>query len=199
MPEAQEVSKEAGGLAFFIDELEKSNPPALFIKGVRKMSFGSKLGQFIIRFVFVVASVGLLITMVTVVLNVGGRGLFASPLLGTVEIVGMAGLLLVPFALVITERNRAHIVVRMLVSRFSQRLQSLFAIFCFILSLVAVALLVWGGVLQIWDSIVRPDMVTPVLRVPKAPLISVLVVGCLILFGILLKHLIEELVKGRKK
>jgi len=163
------------------------------------MSLGSKLGQLIIKVVFVIASVGLLITMVTVVLNVGGRGLFSSPLLGTVEIVGMAGLLLVPFALVVTERNRAHIVVRMLVSRFSQRLQSLFVIFTFILSLVAVALLIWGGVLQIWDSIVRPDMVTPVLRVPKAPLISVLVVGFLFLFGFLLKHFVEELVRIAKK
>jgi TRAP-type C4-dicarboxylate transport system permease small subunit len=164
-----------------------------------KTSFGLKLGQLITQLDFIISSVGLLITMVTVVLNVGGRALFSSPLLGTVEIVGMAGLLLVPFALVITERNRAHIVVRMLVSRFSQRLQSLFVIFCFLLSLVAVALLVWGGVLQIWDSIVRPDMVTPVLRVPKAPLISILVVGCLILFGILLKHFIEELVRIAKK
>jgi len=167
--------------------------------GFIKMSFGSKLSQLIVKLVFVIASVGLLITMATVVLNVGGRGLFASPLLGTVEIVGMAGLLLVPFALVLTERNRAHIVVRMLVSRFSMRVQSLFTIFAFILSLGAVAILVWGGVLQIWDSIVRPDMVTPVLRVPKAPLISVLVVGCLFLFGFLLKHLVEELVRVRKK
>jgi TRAP-type C4-dicarboxylate transport system permease small subunit len=167
--------------------------------GVTKMSLGLKLGQLIIKLVFVIASVGLLITMVTVVLNVLGRGFFSSPLLGTVEIVGMAGLFLVPFAMVVTERNRAQIVVRMLVSRFSQRLQSLFVIFTFILSLVAVALLVWGGVLQIWDSIVRPDMVTPVLRVPKAPLISILVVGCLVLFGILMKHFIEELVNGRKK
>src|SRR4030043_76592 len=163
--------------------------------GFTKMSFGSKLGQLIVKLVFVIASVGLLITMATVVLNVGGRGLFASPLLGTVEIVGMAGLLLVPFALVLTERNRAHIVVRMLVSRFSMRVQSLFTIFAFILSLGAVAILVWGGVLQIWDSIVRPDMVTPVLRVPKAPLISILVAGCLFLFGILLKHFVEELVR----
>lgn len=167
--------------------------------GFTKMSFGSKLGQLIVKLVFVIASVGLLITMATVVLNVGGRGLFASPLLGTVEIVGMAGLLLVPFALVLTERNRAHIVVRMLVSRFSMRVQSLFTIFAFILSLGAVAILVWGGVLQIWDSIVRPDMVTPVLRVPKAPLISILVAGCLFLFGILLKHFVEELVRVIKK
>ena len=163
------------------------------------MSFGWKLGQLIIKLVFVIASVGLLITMGTVVLNVGGRGFFASPLLGTVEIVGMAGLLLIPFALIITERNRAHIVVRMLVSRFPQRLQTLFAISSFILSLGAVFLLIWGGVLQIWDSIVRPDMVTPVLRVPNAPLISILVVGWLGLFGILLKHFIEEMRMGRKE
>ena len=163
------------------------------------MSFWLKLGQWITKFGIIVASVGLLITMIAVVLNVGGRVFFASPLLGTVEIVGMAGLLLVPFALVLTERNRAHIVVRMLVSRLSQRLQILFTILAFILSLGTVALLVWGGVLQIWDSIVRPDMVTPVLRVPKAPLISILVAGCLFLFGILLKHLIDELVRVRKK
>jgi TRAP-type C4-dicarboxylate transport system permease small subunit len=92
------------------------------------MSFRSKLGQLIIKLVFVIASVGLLITMVAVVLNVLGRGFFASPLLGTVEIVGMAGLLLVPFAMVVTERNRAQIVVRMVVSRLSQRVQSLFTI-----------------------------------------------------------------------
>jgi TRAP-type C4-dicarboxylate transport system permease small subunit len=163
------------------------------------MSFWLKLGQWITKFGIVVASVGLLITMIAVVVNVGGRVFFASPLLGTVEIVGMAGVLLIPFAMVITERNRAHIVVRMLVSRLSQRLQILFTILAFILSLGAVALLVWGGVLQIWETLVRPEMVTPVLRVPKAPIISVWVVGCLVLFGFLLKHLIEELVKGRKK
>jgi len=163
------------------------------------MSFWLKLGQWITKFGIIVASVGLLITMIAVVLNVGGRVFFASPLLGTVEIVGMAGVLLIPFAMVITERNRAHIVVRMLVSRLSQRLQILFTILAFILSLGTVALLVWGGVLQIWEMLVRPEMVTPVLRVPKAPIISVWVVGCLVLFGFLLKHLIEELVKGRKK
>jgi TRAP-type C4-dicarboxylate transport system permease small subunit len=163
------------------------------------MSLRVKLGQLIIRVIFVIASAGLLIAMATVVVNVLGRGFFSSPLLGTVEIVGMAGLLLVPFAMVVAERNRSHIVVRMLISRFSPRLQSLFAIFAFVLSLGAVALLVWSGVLQIWDSIVRPDMVTPVLRVPKAPLISILVVGCLFLFGIFLKHLVEELGKVKKK
>ena len=84
------------------------------------MSFGSKLSQLIVKLVFVIASVGLLITMATVVLNVGGRGLFASPLLGTVEIVGMAGLLLVPFALVLTERNRAHIVAYYRRRRYNQ-------------------------------------------------------------------------------
>jgi len=30
LPEALEASREAGGLAFLIDELEKPNPPALF-------------------------------------------------------------------------------------------------------------------------------------------------------------------------
>jgi TRAP-type C4-dicarboxylate transport system permease small subunit len=163
------------------------------------MSFWLKMGQWITKLVFVVASVGLLITMATVTANVLGRSLFASPLLGTVEIVGMAGVLLIPFALVLTERNRGHIVVEMLVSRLPARLQSLFAIVTFLLSLGGVVLLAWGGALQVWDAVVRPDMVTPVLRVPKAPFILVWVVGCLFLCGYLLQHLLEVLVKVGKK
>jgi TRAP-type C4-dicarboxylate transport system permease small subunit len=149
--------------------------------------------------VYIIASTGLLIIMSTVTLNVLGRGFFGEPLLGTVEIVGMAGVLLIPFALVLAERNRAHIVVEMLVSRLPGRLQSLFAIVTILLSLGGVVLLGWGAVLQVWDAVVRPDMVTQVLRVPKAPFISIWVVGCLFLCGYLLQHLFDVLFKGRKK
>jgi TRAP-type C4-dicarboxylate transport system permease small subunit len=163
------------------------------------MSFWLKAGQWITKGAIVIASAGLLITMVAIVLNVGGRFFFGSPLLGAVEIVGVGGVLLIPFALVITERNRAHIVVRMLVSRLSGRLQLLFASFAFILSLGAIVLLIWGGVLQILQAVVTPGSETPVLLIPKPPFLSVWVVGCLVLFGFLLKHLIEEWVKGRKQ
>ncbi len=163
------------------------------------MSFWLKIGQWITRGVYVVASAGMLIIMMAVTVNVVGRAVFGAPLLGTVEIVGMAGVLLVPFALMITEQKRAHIVVEMLTSRLPARAQFVFTIVTFLLSLFAVVLLIWSGVLQVKDCLTRPDMVTPVLRIAKAPFVAVWVVGCLFIFGYLMQHLIETLVEGTKK
>jgi TRAP-type C4-dicarboxylate transport system permease small subunit len=163
------------------------------------MSFWVKLGQLVTKIAGLVTIAALLIMMAIVAANVIGRGLFASPILGTVEIVGLAGVFMISFAIGLAERDRAHITVMMLVGRLSPRLQSLFAVVGFFLCLGVVVILFWAGVLQIWDSIVRPDMVTPVLRIPTAPFISVWVVGCLFLFVFLLKHFIEELVRIRKK
>ena len=163
------------------------------------MSSWLKIGQWITKGVYVVASVGMLIIMTAVTVNVIGRAFFGMPLLGTVEIVGMAGVLLVPFAFVITEQKRAHIVVEMLTSRLSERTQSIIAVPVLLLCLFAVVLLIWGGVEQCRDCLTRPDMVTPVLRISKAPFVSVWVVGCLFLVGYLMQHLVEILSKAGKK
>jgi len=147
----------------------------------------------------VVTSVALLITMVMVVLNVGGRGLFGSPILAAVEIVGLAGVFLISFAIGFTEKERSHIVVRMLLSRLPKRIQSLFAIFTFFLSLCAVALLVWGGFLEGWELATTPGATTYVLHLERAPFAFVWVAGCIVIGGFLLHHLLEVLVEVRKK
>jgi TRAP-type C4-dicarboxylate transport system permease small subunit len=163
------------------------------------MSFWVKLGRLVTKIAGLVAILALLMMMAIVAANVIGRGLFASPILGTVEIVGLAGVFMISFAIGLTERDRAHITVMMMVSRLSPRLQSLFAIIGFFLCLVAVTLLAWGGALQILDAMIRPEMETPVLCVPKAPFVLVWVVGCVFIFGFLLKNLAEELVRIKKK
>jgi TRAP-type C4-dicarboxylate transport system permease small subunit len=147
----------------------------------------------------VVTSVALLITMVMVVLNVGGRGLFGSPILAAVEIVGLAGVFLISFAIGLTEKERSHIVVRMLLSRFPKRLQQLFAIFTFFLSLGTVVLLLWGGFLEAWELATTPGATTYVLHLDRAPFAFVWVAGCIVLGGFLLYHLIEVLREVRKK
>jgi TRAP-type C4-dicarboxylate transport system permease small subunit len=147
----------------------------------------------------VVTSVALLITMVMVVLNVGGRGLFGSPILAAVEIVGLAGVFLISFGIGLTEKERSHIVVRMMVSRLPKRLQQFFAIFTFCLSLGTVALLVWGGFVEAWELAHTPGATTYVLHLDRAPFVFVWVAGCIVFCGFLLRHLIEVLVEVRKK
>jgi TRAP-type C4-dicarboxylate transport system permease small subunit len=147
----------------------------------------------------VVTSVALLITMVMVILNVGGRGLFGSPILAAVEIVGLAGVFLISFAIGFTEKERSHIVVRMMVSRLPKRLRLLFTIFTFFLSLATVALLVWGGLLEAWELANTVGATTYVLHLERAPFAFVWVAGCIVLGGFLLYHLLEVLLEVRKK
>jgi TRAP-type C4-dicarboxylate transport system permease small subunit len=163
------------------------------------MSIWLKLGQWITKLVVVAASVALLVTMAMVVVNVCGRGFFASPIMAAVEIVGLAGVLLISFAIVLTEREQAHIAVQMVVTRLRPQIQRLFTLFNFFLSLGAVALLVWGGVLEFWEDAITPGATTYVLRISRAPFRFIWVAGCIVLCGFLLKHLIEAFVKVRKR
>jgi len=163
------------------------------------MSFWLKWGRLITKAALLVAGVGLLITMAMTVVNVCGRGFFASPILAAVEIVSLAGVFLISFAIGLTEREQAHIVVRMVVSRLPQRVQLLFTIFTFLLSLCAVALLMWGGILEAWEDAITPGATTYVLRVSRAPFRFIWVAGCMLLCGFLLQHLLKGLVKVRKR
>jgi TRAP-type C4-dicarboxylate transport system permease small subunit len=163
------------------------------------MSLWRKTGRLISLASFVLASLGLLVITGAIVINVLGRLFFSKPLLGMVEIVGMGGVFLIPFAIILAERNRVHIVVKIVTSFLPALLQSILAIITTVLSLVAIALVAWSGVLQVWNALVRPDMVTFVLRAPVAPFIAVTVIGFLILCGYLLQHLWEESIKVVKK
>lgn len=162
------------------------------------MSLWLKLGRWTTKLVVAGASVALVITMAMVVVNVSSRGFFSSPIMAAVEIVGLAGVLLISFGIVLTERERTHIAVQMAVTRLSPQLQRLFSLFTFFLSLGAVALLVWGGVLEFWEDAITPGATTYVLRVSRAPFRFIWVAGCIVLWGFLLKHLIETFVRGRK-
>ena len=163
------------------------------------MLFWTNLGRWITKVAAALAMVALLVMMVVVVANVIGRGLFSSPLLGTVEIVGLAGVFLISFAIGLTEADRAHVTVMILLNQLSPRLQSFFTLIRFLLCVGITVLLFWAGALQLWESVVRPDMVTPVLRVPKAPFVIVWMCGCVFLLGYLLKNLADKLIEMLKK
>jgi TRAP-type C4-dicarboxylate transport system permease small subunit len=163
------------------------------------MALWSKFGQWITKLMIVITSVALLITMVMVVLNVARRGLFGRPILAAVEIVGLAGVFLISFAIGFTEKERSHIVVRMMLSRFPKRLQLFFDIFTLFLSLGTVALLLWGGFVEAWELANTPGATTYVLHLERAPFAFVWVAGCLVIGGFLLYHFIEMLREVRKK
>jgi TRAP-type C4-dicarboxylate transport system permease small subunit len=163
------------------------------------MSFWTKYSRWVAKISLFLAVISLLIMMSLVTANVIMRGIFSEPILGTVEIVGLAGVLLISFALGFTEREQAHVTVMIMVGRLPQRLQSIFILVALFLSMVVVVVLFWAGVLQFWEAVVTPETMTYVLHVPLAPFFFVWLCGCVVLFIFLLGNFTKELVRARKR
>ncbi len=151
------------------------------------------------RIIFLLTGIGLLTIIGVVVINVIRRSFFASPFLAAIEIAGLAGFLLIPFAISLTECERAHIIVKILISRFTFKLQNIFSIFTLLLSLGTVGVLIWGGILQMWEDATSAGATTQVLHISRAPFRFIWVVGCIIFFGYLLRHFSEFFLKDKKK
>lgn len=163
------------------------------------MSFWLKLDRFVSKVLIVIAGVFLGIMVAAVVGNVFGRIFFGAPLWGTVEIISLAGLFVVSFALGYTERNRRHILVTIILSKLPQRLHSLFAALWLLICLGMAALLIWGGFWMAMEDATTPGATTYVLHLSKAPFRFAWVLSCLVLWGFLLQHLLEVLDQVRKK
>ena len=163
------------------------------------MSLKENVDRYAIKVIVFVAGVALMIMMGAVVVNVFGRTVFSRPLYGMVEIVSLAGVFCVSFAIGYTERNRSHIVIIILISRLPKRLRFIFTLVCYCFSLCMIALLAWGGFTMGFEDAITPGATTYVLHLNKAPFRFTWVLGCLMLGFFLLRNLIETLDQVRKK
>lgn len=146
-----------------------------------------------------IASVALIVMMFVTVIHVIGRIFFDSPLYGGIELISLAGVLLISFAVGYTQAERGHIIIEILVSRLPKGLHLPFAILSLFISLCAVALVAWGAYLFAWDAVIKPGSLTPILRLPAAPFKFILVAGCVVLWCYFAYHMIEAVRKLRKK
>jgi TRAP-type C4-dicarboxylate transport system permease small subunit len=145
----------------------------------------------------VVAGCVLLAMMLVVVGNILGRLALKAPITGTVEIVGLAGVILISIALIYTEKEHGHIVVSFATDRLPQRLQAILRKITLLLSFGTVVLLVWGGILI---ALERLREWTPILHLSAVTFRSIWVVCSIVLCGILLKYFFEQFrVRNTKK
>jgi TRAP-type transport system small permease protein len=158
-----------------------------------------KLDRLMTRGINIITGASLIIMMLTIVINIIGRTFWGSPIFGTVEIVSLAGVFLLSFAIGYTEQQQSHIVVTMLVSRFQQWLRLFFVVVTLFLSAVIVAVLAWGGLrMAIADATTR-GATTYMFHISTAPFRFVWGLGCVVFFGFLLKSLMKAIDQVRKK
>ncbi len=163
-----------------------------------KAPFYAKFVHLMIGMLYLASMVALIMMMVIVVANIIGRMFFNAPIMGTIEIAGLAGVVVVSAAMGITERRRRNIMVDIVVNRFSRGLRSVIDSLTRILSLVAVGFLFWAVAESAMESLAR-DEITLTLALGIFPFRATWACGLLVLLCFLFLHLIQALTNALKK
>jgi len=108
------------------------------------MGFYSKVSHIIIKVLLIIGGIALLVMMAIVVGNSIGRALFRTPIFGTIEIAGLAGVVVVAGAVGFTEREHRNIVVDTAANRMKPNMRALADAFTLFLSLGAVVFFFLG-------------------------------------------------------
>jgi TRAP-type C4-dicarboxylate transport system permease small subunit len=162
------------------------------------MTFYSRLSHVMIKVLLVAGAVALMVMMTIVVGNSIGRALFKTPIFGTIEIAGLAGVVVVAIAVGFAEREHRNVVVDVVANRFTPRARAFADALTLFLSLGAVAFLFWAVSNNALNSITRRET-TLTTGVITAPFKFTWAIGVIILCLFLIQHMIEAIRRGRKR
>ena len=145
-----------------------------------------------------VLSVGSLIgIMLLVVANIIAR-FFGTVIIGTIELVELMIVVTVAFAFGYTAQRQSHVVVKVVVSRFSPRVQAVLAIFTTALSIGVCALIVWASAGIMYERALLGER-TELLKVPSFPFRFIWVFGLVLFCFVLLIDLYKAISGAARK
>lgn len=143
------------------------------------------------RFTNLIAGVSLSFIVAITVMDVVLR-FFRMPIVGTYELVGFAGAMVIGFALPLTSWDRAQIYVDFFLERFPRAGRALMHIITRALSIVLFALLGWN-LLRIAMDYQRTGEVSSTLQLPFYPVAYGLGIVCFLQCLVLLCHVVKIL------
>ncbi len=162
------------------------------------MRIPSRLGRIVSAALLVIGAIPLLIMTAIVVGNSLGRALFRSPISGTIEIAGLAGVIVVAAAVGFTARERGNVAVDVLMGRLKPRVRAVFDRVTFSLSLAAVSFLLYAVILDAFKSL-RMNDTTLTTGTPTAPFKFAWAAGVFILACFLVVHIVATIREGGEK
>jgi TRAP-type C4-dicarboxylate transport system permease small subunit len=158
------------------------------------MRFPSKYGRFVSAALLVIGAIPLIIMMIVVTANSLGRAIFKIPVTGTIEIAGLAGVIVVAAAVGFTARERANVAVDVLLSQLKPRAKRILDIVTLFLSFAAVCFLLYAIIIDALKSF-RMEEVTMMMSFPMPFFKFAWAGGVFILACFLLVHLITTIRK----
>jgi TRAP-type C4-dicarboxylate transport system permease small subunit len=123
--------------------------------------------------------------------------LLNRPILGSVDLIGLLGLIVSAFALAQTEIHKQHVRIDFIVLGFKQKIQAIIGIVSTVFALVIIGMLIWQSI-DYGLNLQASTLGSPTLRIPFFPFSYLIALGCIPLFLILFFELIEHIGKVRK-
>lgn len=157
-----------------------------------------KTVPFIARWLNWVAASAIVAVMVIVCVNVFGRGLFGTPLKGTVDIVSLLGAFVISGAIAYTQVLKGHIRITLFIEMLPHPIRTILACFIDFIGMVLFGIISWQTTLFAKGTHEIGEL-SEVLKIPITPFAVMVSVGCMALTLVLLADLIGLLSKGVKK
>lgn len=158
----------------------------------------SKLIALLTRVLLIIATLAMVVMATIIAMNILGRSLFSRPILGTIDIAGLAGVVFASIAVAYTEWERRNVLVEVVVARFPPRVKAFTDAFVLLLSLAIIGVLTWAMFKEAAYA-ASFSQTTLITKLPLAPFKYVWSVGAALLGAILLWHVIESVRKGLKR
>jgi len=159
-----------------------------------RLPVGSSLVTILTGASYIVAAVALMSMMMVVVANIIGRIFFSSPVTGTLEIAGFAGVVVASIAIVFAERGHRNVVVDIIMIRLPLWLQRIFKSITYLLSFIAIGILFWA-VFKYAVEWFRTGEATLTMSIPHFPFGFIWAGALFCLCAFLLKHLIQTMTR----
>ncbi len=130
--------------------------------------------------ILALSAIILVAMMLLTALDVGLRYLANSPFPGGLEIVEFMMALIIPFSLVVTAYDKAHIEVDLLVERLSERIKETIGCLTELISTLFYAVITWQSFFYIGEQY-RSHLTSAVLLIPHHPFVISLTIAFAIL------------------
>lgn len=111
---------------------------------------------------------GIIVMVGVTTADVIGSKIFNLPVPGSTEIVSLAQVATIAFAVAATQRKRGHISVEMFVHRLSPRLQAAIRVVISMAGFMLFVLLIWGGI-EFGHSLREAKEVSATVQIPFFP------------------------------
>jgi TRAP-type C4-dicarboxylate transport system permease small subunit len=152
----------------------------------------------LIGFSLTIGGLALMVMMLYVVGNCVGRALFRIPIMGTIEIAGVAGAIVVSVAIAFVEHEKSNVVVDIVTESLPPGPRSILDVLTLLLSLAGVAFLLYAVINDMITSFAAKEA-TLTAGIPIGPFKLAWAAGLAGSWLFLLKHLIDATRRGVKR